>query len=114
MVGRLIRARRAISASVTRSMPKSTTQLAAAARIRSPMSVALLIDSICNTVTHAASDNEVECLGRPGGGQTPLRRNQGTPLAGSWGHRFVGARAQRRRRAVVSLRAHSAGPGCHG
>src|SRR5947208_16485313 len=77
-VGRLTPARRAISARVTRSTPKSTTQLAAAARIRSAVSgPALLIDSMCNTVTHdrprgAAAADEVERVGGPRRGEAAV------------------------------------------
>ena len=89
-VGRLTPARRAISASVTRSTPKSMTQLAAAASIRSPVSeAALLIDSICNTVTHDApratpSADEMERVGRSRRGQTAVRRD---PIAAEAGRR---------------------------
>src|ERR1700759_1628159 len=76
-VGRLTPARRAISANVTRSTPKSTTQLAAAPSIRS-CTGALLIDSMCNTVTHVcqlATPDEVECLGRARRSQTAFGGN---------------------------------------
>src|SRR5947209_15770977 len=79
-VGRLTPARRAISARVTRSTPKSTTQLPAAASIRSAVSTggALLIDSMCNTVTHdeprgTPPADEVERVGRSRRGETALR-----------------------------------------
>src|ERR1700742_1676161 len=87
-VGLLTPARRAISASVTRSTPKSTTQLAAAARIRSPVSTgALLIDSMCNTVTHDAprgtpSTDEVERVGRSRRRQATFRGYPGFAQAG--------------------------------
>ena len=54
-VGRLTPARRAISASVTRSTPKAITQSAAASMIRASRgsrASSLLIDIMCNTVTH--------------------------------------------------------------
>ena len=53
--------------------------------------VSLLIDSICNTVTHDSSADEVECLGRPGRRQTALRRDSRAARAGA------------RRRATPSL-----------
>src|SRR5690606_22008725 len=81
MVGRLTRARRAMSVSVTRFTPTASTLAAAASSIRSSTEPPLRIDNFCNTVTYVGTGeppvtpDEMERLGGSGRGQTPVGRH---------------------------------------
>src|SRR5512139_417690 len=113
MVGRLTRARRAISVIVVRSTPYARMHAAAASRMRcSTLASDLRIDDMCNTVTHDApgcradhepAPDEVERMGRPARGEIAEFGHPRVAGASAGRDGYRGARARGRRGAAATV-----------